>query len=122
MTDHETAIETVNLLALSEELLQTARTVRTRRSARSVLGGDGLLRQTVIALAAGAELAEHDSPPEATLQIVTGQVTVHGKGRSWELSFGDLVPIPPERHSVSARTDAVLLLTVRRDDDRPTGS
>jgi len=81
------------------------------RTARTVLSGT-VMRATVIALAEGTELAEHDSPSAATLQVLTGEVTLRSGSREVPLSAGQLLPIPPERHSVLARSDAAVLLTV----------
>lgn len=104
-----------NLAAVAEQLLTTARAAHAHRAAATVYGTrDTVLRQSVLALAVGAELGEHDSPPEATIQVLTGRVLLRGVGRSWELVAGDLLPIPPERHSVSALEDSVFLLSVIR--------
>lgn len=70
------------------------------------------LRQTVIALAAGHSLGEHDSPGEATLQVLTGDVRLAAGGEVWEGATGDHLVIPPHRHDLQAVTDAVVLLTV----------
>jgi quercetin dioxygenase-like cupin family protein len=70
------------------------------------------MRATVIALASGAELAEHESPPAATLQMISGEARLHTAGQAWLLHDGEVVAIPPERHALSAITDAVVLLTV----------
>lgn len=115
MSTQESGLEAVDLGALQETLLVAAGTAGARRAARTVYGGEGLLRQTALALLAGAELAEHDSPPEATLQVLTGKVRLFGDQRDWELAAGALIAIPPERHSVAAVEDSVFLLTVRRD-------
>lgn len=113
MTDD--GIKTVNLNAAAERLLGAAREASAKRAAETVYGSrDSVLRQTMLALLAGSELAEHDSPPEATLQVVSGRVQLFGKDRSWELVAGDLMPIPPERHSLAALEDSVFLLTVIR--------
>lgn len=114
MSEDEHASETEEILALAEvgnELLDQARAHHSRRAARTVAAGPSL-RATVMALAAGAELAEHDPPPAATLQVLSGSLRLHAGERSWALSAGDLVPIPPARHGVQAVTDTVVLLTV----------
>ncbi|GEK86754.1 cupin domain-containing protein [Microbacterium aerolatum] len=104
-----------NLTELEERLLDKARESSSRRAAETLYGGrDAVLRQTAMALLDEAELPEHDSPPEATLQVLSGHLRLTGQGRSWELSAGDIMPIPPERHSVLAREDSFFLLTVRR--------
>lgn len=104
-----------NLASLQEQLLAKARSANARRAAETVYGGrDAILRQSALALLAGAELPEHDSPPEATLQVLVGHLQLRGHDRQWELTAGDIIPIPPERHSVTALEDSVFLLTVRR--------
>lgn len=70
------------------------------------------MRATVIALAAGAELAEHESPPAATLHVIVGETRLSAAGRAVLVGDGEIVAIPSERHSLSAITDAVVLLTV----------
>jgi len=106
---------TTSLAELGEELLAKARTANSGRAATTVHGGQARdLRQTVIALLQGHALGEHESPGEATLQVLVGRVRLtadHGAG-SWECSAGDLLVIPPVRHDLAALSDAVVLLTV----------
>ena len=73
------------------------------------------LRQTVIALAAGHGLGEHDSPGEATLQVLRGEVILRVGDEGVTGSAGDLLAIPPARHSLDAVQDSVVLLTVLAD-------
>ena len=81
------------------------------RTARTILSGT-VMRAVVIAIAEGVEMGEHDSPPAATLQVLKGRVTVVAGDREWAASAGELVPIPPQRHSVRAHADSAVLLTV----------
>lgn len=63
-------LEPVDLPGLAEELLDRARQAHAGRAAHNlILGQEHSLSQTVIALVAGHELAEHDSPGEATLHL-----------------------------------------------------
>ena len=115
MSDEPVEPGVTSLTALREELLAAARLAPARRAAATVHGGhDARLRQTAIALLAGVDLAEHDSPPDATLQVLSGRVRLQGQGRSWELVAGDLADIPPERHALAALQDSVVVLTVLR--------
>ncbi|OJX68407.1 MAG: LuxR family transcriptional regulator [Micrococcales bacterium 73-13] len=108
-------MEATSLVELQAALLEAARASSARRAADTVYGGrDTLLRQTAMALLAGGELGEHASPPEATLQVLSGRVRLSGAGRSWEVAAGELLPIPPERHSLAALEDSVVLLSVLR--------
>ncbi|QFU89948.1 hypothetical protein [Amycolatopsis sp. YIM 10] len=109
MTKHHS--EVAQLEALAAELIGEARGIDARRTARTLVGGPAQ-RATLIALAEGAELAEHDAPVAATLQVLTGQVRLHTHDRDWVLDRGHLAAIPPERHGLIALTDAAVLLTV----------
>ena len=103
--------EVVALGALGTELLAEAREASSGRAATTVATGP-LQRATVIALVEDAELAEHDSPPAATLQVLAGSLRLISAQQEWLLRAGDLAPVPPFRHSLTANSDAVVLLTV----------
>jgi len=101
-----------SLTALQRQHLQTARTSSSGRSSQAVFGGhEHVLRQTVIALAEGQSLAEHESPGEATLQVLEGRIRLDSGPESWDGSTGDLLVIPNATHSLMAISDAVVLLT-----------
>ena len=98
---------------LARELPDAARGARRGRAATTVFGGqEHDLRQTVIALAGGRSLGEHESPGDASLQVLSGTVRLTAGDEVWEGSEGDYVVIPPRRHDLHADTDAVVLLTV----------
>jgi quercetin dioxygenase-like cupin family protein len=104
-----------SLSVLADELLALARATDSGRAARTVHGGAANpLRQTLVALAAGHELAEHASPGDATLQVLRGRVRLVADDRSWSGSAGDLLVIPDARHGLHADEDSVVLLTVAR--------
>jgi quercetin dioxygenase-like cupin family protein len=108
-------IQAVNVAGIADELMAQAHAAGASQRAARTLFHDRGLRATTIALCAGAELAEHASPPAALLSVQQGRVLLRGDGRQWQLDAGDVIPIPPERHSLLAETDAVVLLTVRHD-------
>lgn len=114
MTDSSQA---QNLSHLAAELLDKARGADSGRAAQGVYRGR-YLKQALLTLTSGSKLAEHDSPPEATLQVLRGRVVLSSAEESWDLSEGELVEIPPQRHSVTAREDAAFLLTIRTDVTR----
>lgn len=104
----------VNLPQLADTLLASARESTSRRAAHTVFGGrDRIMRQTLVALTADAELGEHDSPGEATLFVLNGHVVLRtaGDGGAVALRAGDHIDIPAERHAVDAVVDSVFLLT-----------
>lgn len=102
-----------SLDAITREHLETAKNSTTQRSATTVYGGhEQALRQTVVALAAGAALAEHESPGEATLIVLHGRVRLVAGEDSWEGRSGDLLILPPARHSLEALEHSAVLLTV----------
>ena len=102
-----------SLTSLGDEQLAAAREAGSGRAAVTVFGGQAHdLRQTLIALVEGQALGEHDSPGEASLQVLRGRVRLHAGEESWEGSDGDYLVIPPTRHDLEAVTDAVVLLTV----------
>lgn len=106
----------ISLTRLADEHLEVARSSNAGRSAHTVHGGhDHMLRQTLIAMTAGTELAEHNSPGQATLQVLRGRVRVNAGADSWVGEAGDLLVIPPQRHGLHADVDAVVLLTVLAD-------
>ena len=102
-----------SLTALARNHLKSAATASSGRSAHTVYGGhEHGLRQTVIALRAGAKLDEHENPGEATLQVLHGRVTLVAGANKWNGSPGDLITIPDSRHSLEAVEDSIVLLTV----------
>ncbi|MFD7642374.1 cupin [Kitasatospora sp. NPDC059795] len=100
----------IDLNALAEEHAAKAAASPHGRSAHLLLH-DGVLRQTVIALRAGAALDEHNAPVAASLQVLRGRVALTVAGRQQDATAGELHSIPQERHGLLAHTDAVVLLT-----------
>jgi quercetin dioxygenase-like cupin family protein len=104
-----------SLTALAREQLELARTASSGRSASTVYGGhEHQLRQTVIALAAGRSLDEHENPGEATVHVLHGRVRLGAGETSWEGSPGDLLVVPDRRHTLAALEDSAVLLTVAK--------
>jgi quercetin dioxygenase-like cupin family protein len=63
---------------------------------------------------AGASLAEHENPGEATLQVLTGRVRLSSGDLSSEARTGDMIFVPDARHSLLALEDSAVLLTVAK--------
>ena len=106
-------MEKFSLTALARQQLTIARQANSGRSAHTVFGGhERTLRQTLIALAAGRRLDEHDSPGEATVHVLHGRVRLVAGDTGWEGSAGDLIVVPAARHALEALEDSAVMLTV----------
>lgn len=106
-------MEFISLNDLASEKLAEARESHSGRAAHTVHGGHTHeLRQTVLALLAEHELSEHDSPGEATLQVLEGHVRLTAGDDMWEGKSGDYLAIPRARHALLAVQDSVVMLTV----------
>jgi quercetin dioxygenase-like cupin family protein len=101
-----------SLEAAAREQLDAARRADAQRAAATLVGGhERALRQTVVALVAGAALAEHENPGEASLYVIRGRVRLDAGSDSWEARTGDLLEIPGQRHTLVALEDSAVLLT-----------
>jgi quercetin dioxygenase-like cupin family protein len=108
-------VEKFSLTALAREQLDLAYNASSGRSSRTVYGGhEHVLRQTVIALAAGQTLSEHENPGEATAHVLHGRVRLSAGDTSWDGSPGDLLIVPQASHTLEALEDSAVLLTVAK--------
>lgn len=106
-------MEKSSLTALARQQLDLAQSASSGRSSHSVYGGrEHELRQTLIALAAGQMLAEHDNPGEATVHVLHGRVRLAAGDSSCDGSSGDLLIVPDARHTLEALEASAVLLTV----------
>ena len=108
-------MDTFSLPELIAEQIDLAEKASSGRSAHTIYGGhQHTLRQTLIALAQGQMLEEHENPGEATLHILHGEVRLRTAGQSFDGATGDLFIIPDSRHSLEALRTAAVLLTVAK--------
>lgn len=106
-------MQKMSLDALAREHLEAAAAGPAGRSARTVYGGhEHTLRQTLVALRAGAALAEHKSPGEATVHVLHGRVRLTAGDASWDGRRGDLLVVPDAPHALEALEDSAVVLTV----------
>jgi quercetin dioxygenase-like cupin family protein len=104
-----------SLAELTAQHLDTACGSSSGRSAQTVVGGHThTLRQTLIALRAGAALDEHENPGEASVHVLTGRVRLATQDASCEGTAGDLLIVPDARHGLTALEDSTVLLTVAK--------
>jgi quercetin dioxygenase-like cupin family protein len=106
-------MEKSSLVDMAHQQLEHARGASSGRSSQTVYGGhEHSLRQTLIALAAGKELNEHEAPGEATVYVLQGHVRLTADQTSLEGLPGDLLTVPDSRHALQALADSAVLLTV----------
>jgi len=105
-------VKKLSLDAIGREHLERAKEESSGRSSSTVFGGhEQVLRHTVIALREGSSMTEHNSPGEATIIVLSGHARLSAGSTIWEGHKGDLLVIPPERHSLEALKDTVVVLT-----------
>jgi quercetin dioxygenase-like cupin family protein len=108
-------MESISLDSLATEKLAEAQQAHSGRSAHTIYGGhEHGLRQTLVALRAGESLAEHESPGEATLQVLRGRVRLVAGDHTWDGKAGDYLPVPAQRHALDSIEDSVIILTVAK--------
>lgn len=114
MVDTDSTLE-----ELSRKHLALAHDDPHGRSA-DILVHDGPLRQTLIAMTAGAELGEHNSPPAASVLVVAGAVDVIAGDDEVTVRVGELRGLSHHRHSVTALEDSVFILTTVTGTGEPS--
>lgn len=102
-----------DLAAAGRELLEQAGEMAAGRAARTLTPGIGtLLKQTLIALGEGRNLDEHTAPGPATLQVLSGRVTLRTGNTTLPVPEGGWAMLPTEAHELYADQAAVVLITV----------
>ena len=73
-----------------------------------------MLPQTVMAMMKSVVHNEHESPGEATVQVLHGCVRLSSGDSSWEGRTGTVIIVPDARHTLEALEDAAILQTVAK--------
>ena len=108
-------MQKISLDALARQQMGLAVTAGGGHTADTVFGGhEKVLRQTVVGMVAGARLAEHENPGEATVLVLRGRLRLSVADLSWDAEQGDLLIVPDSRHSVEALENCAFLLTVAK--------
>lgn len=103
-----------DLDAAGDDLLAQARDGAGRAARTLMPGGGAPLKQTLMALVAGEELAEHASPGPATLVVLRGRAELRWQDTVEVVPAGHWATIPDAPHALRAGEDVVILLTVAR--------
>ncbi len=104
----------IDLVAVARELRADAIASAVKHAARTILREPDL-RVVVIAMEAGATLAEHHASDTATVQVLHGELRVRLNDRVVELGAGHLLPL--ERgpaHDVEAIAESAFVLVLAR--------
>ncbi|HLS50080.1 MAG TPA: LuxR family transcriptional regulator [Actinomycetaceae bacterium] len=108
-------MQRISIEALARQQLTAAVGASSGRAGDTVVGGhEKVLRQTVVALRAGARIAERENHDEATIFVLSGRVRMWSGDVEWLARSGHLLIVPPARHGLDALEDATLLITVAK--------
>lgn len=93
--------------------LRTLAAAKEDGPAVTVLSDIGAARVVLFTFRAGQQLKEHETSSQILVQVLRGRVHFTGSGRTIELRSGMLLQLEAHaRHSLVARTDAVVLVTL----------
>jgi quercetin dioxygenase-like cupin family protein len=107
---------TTNLIVFD---LRTLARFRDDHPHIQVLSDLGSARVVLIAFRAGQQLAEHRSPGQVLMQVLRGRIIIETPEKHVRLQAGLLLRLEASvLHSVIARTDALMLLTITPDPAR----
>lgn len=110
----------VHHLTEDERMIDQTLLARHGRSARTLVK-QGLLRLTIIAVAAGGTLPAHSTTGPVTMYVIEGEIVFSALRREYVVKAGDiLVMAPGIEHSARSATGGVFLLTVVHADSAGT--
>lgn len=93
--------------------LRTLTRFQDERPYVQVLSDIGTARIVLFAFRAGQQLKEHKTSSQILVQALRGRITFTAAGSSVKLQAGTLIQLEANiPHSVTAHTDAVMLLTM----------
>jgi quercetin dioxygenase-like cupin family protein len=106
----------VHHLTERERLIDQDLLARHGRSARTLVK-EGMLRLTIVALAAGGTLPVHSSAGPVSVHVLEGEAVFDALDSEYLLRPGDILVLAPNiAHSARAQSGCVFLLTVVHDE------
>lgn len=114
LSSHEISAD-VLLLDIDQEaagVMDAARVAGVGHAAKTLVK-DGPLRLIILGFKAGSSLREHRTEGPLSIQVISGTVSLETTGGSQALEPGKTLVLGASiAHSVEAKSDAVLLLTI----------
>ena len=102
----------VRHLGQDERTIDRALLEKHGRSARTLVK-EGPLRLTLIAIAKGGELPEHDADGPVSVHVIDGEILFAAAGKQYALTTGDVLVLGAGvRHSARSEYGGTFLLTV----------
>ena len=96
----------------SQEVLTAASEAGVKHAAKTLIK-DGPLRLIILGFMSGASLREHRAGGPVSIQVLTGTAEIATPGGTQTVVPGSTLVLAADvAHSVTAKTDAVLLLTI----------
>ena len=103
----------------AREILRAARETNAGRAAETLVK-EGPLRLTILGFTAGSLMRDHRAHEPASLEVIDGLVTVRTADGAEDLRSGEALVLAAQvTHSVLAKTDAVVLLTIAMNSAEP---
>lgn len=94
------------------QVLAEAREASVRHAGRTLVK-EGPLRLTMVGFAAGGALRDHRAGGPVSIEVLTGEVEVRVGDRTEQIHEKEALVLDADvTHSVTAATDAVILLTI----------
>ena len=99
-------------LPQDQRMIDRALLEKHGRSARTLVK-EGPLRLTLIAIAKGGELPEHDADGPISVHVIEGELVFTAAGKQYALATGDVLMVGAGvRHSARSEYGGTFLLTV----------
>ena len=110
----------VHYLTQNERMIDQTLLARHGRTARTLVK-NGVLRLTIIAIAAGGNMPAHRTGGPVSIHVLEGEIIFAALGREYALSTGDILVLAPDvEHSARSATGGQFLLTVVHTDSAGT--